>query len=382
MPNEDLVYILFVQESRWREIAEKYRADIESGRLGPGDRLPSDAALAELNGISRVTAHKALAELQRWGLVTREGRRGTLVAQKENQTTGRIALILDQVAHHRDFPRADLIGGIHAGLGEDHSLLWCDSRLSVDREIEFLKRMPRETDGIICWPTGDKRSTLVLRELVAHNVPIVLLDRVPENLSINAVTSDSVGATRHGLEFLIGRGHKRIALLSFDKPHVSTVVERHQTFEQVFAEHDLPTSGLTRYFSADLEFSDANRFLQAVHDSLFTLLHGPNPITAVFCVQDMFAAAALDCADQMGVNIPTDLEIATFNDWPTMMLRRPWQAHRIVTQAHEIGLAAAQRLCALMDGATTEPPQVLRIPAEFIVADAGLLPASQSSLRP
>jgi len=369
-----------VQSSRWREIAEQYRADIESGRLGPGDRLPSDAALAELLNVSRPTAHRALAELQRWGLVVRQRRWGTVVAPREKASTGRVALILDQVAHERDFPRADLIGGIHAGLGEDHNLLWCDSKLSVDREIDFLRKMSTEADGIICWPTGNPRTKKVLNEMVEQGVPIVLLDRVPEGVTIDAVTSDSMDATRHALDFLIQRGHERIAFFSFNKPHVSTVVERIDAFQTVFAEHGWSTDRLARLFPAELEFGDSNQFLQAVHDSFFTLLHGPSPITAVFCVQDMFASAVIASAESLGINIPDDVEVASYNDWPSMMLQRPWQVHRIVTQAHRMGKSAAERLHRLM-ARDAEAPSVIRVPAEFIVAQAGLLPDPSISIR-
>jgi len=371
-----------VLASRWREIAEQYRQDIESGRLGPGDRLPSDAALAELHNVSRPTAHRALAELQRWGLVTRQRRWGTVVAARGRARTGRVALILDQVAHQRDFPRADLIGGIHSGLGEDHSLLWCDSKLSEEREIEFLRRMATEADGILCWPTGHPKTSPVLKELVARKVPIVLLDRVPEGVEIDAATNDSLEATRHALDFLIERGHERIGFFSFNKPHVSTVVERAAAFDTVYAEHGWATTGLTRHFPAELEFGDSNLFLQAVHDALFTMLHGSKPITAAFCVQDMFAAAVLASAESIGMRVPEDLEVAGYNDWPSMMLQRPWQVHRIVTRAHEIGRAAAERLNTLMSGPQEGPPKILRIPAEFIVAQAGLLPAPNISSRP
>ena len=378
MLNTEPVYSNPMQKSRWSEIAERYRSDIEAGRLGPGDRLPSDAALAELCGVSRVTAHKALAQLRRLGLVVRDGRRGTTVAPQGRVATGRVALVLDQVAHQRDFPRADLLGGLHEGLGEDYSLLWCDSKLSVEREMEFLQRMPKEADGILCWPTGDPRSAAILRELAARDVPLVLLDRVPEGTKANAVISDSVGATRRALEFLMERGHQRIAMLTFDKPHVSTVVERTATYEAVLEERGLSTKGLVRRFPAALEFGEPNGFIQAVYDALFTLVHSPEKATAVYCVQDMFGAAVLDCAAEMGLNVPGDLEVATFNDWPSMMLHRPWQAHRITTRADEIGRVAAARLRELMDGAGG-PPRVERIPAELVVADAGLLPLTNVS---
>ena len=53
---------------------------IESGEIGVGDRLPSEADLVSDFGVSRTTARRALDELRRQGLVRREPGRGTFLA--------------------------------------------------------------------------------------------------------------------------------------------------------------------------------------------------------------------------------------------------------------------------------------------------------------
>src|SRR5215213_10209370 len=52
------------------------RGRIESGEIGVGDRLPSEADLVSDFGVSRTTARRALDELRREGLVRREPGRG------------------------------------------------------------------------------------------------------------------------------------------------------------------------------------------------------------------------------------------------------------------------------------------------------------------
>jgi DNA-binding GntR family transcriptional regulator len=54
---------------RYQKIAVDLRRLVESGELGPGDALPSEAALSEQYGVSRGTARHALAELEGAGLV-------------------------------------------------------------------------------------------------------------------------------------------------------------------------------------------------------------------------------------------------------------------------------------------------------------------------
>lgn len=63
----------------WFQISERLRDAIESGEFGPGDPLPSEAALNRRFGISRTTARAALDRLENDGLVSRRSGRGSIV---------------------------------------------------------------------------------------------------------------------------------------------------------------------------------------------------------------------------------------------------------------------------------------------------------------
>jgi DNA-binding GntR family transcriptional regulator len=54
----------------WRQIAQVYRARIESGELAPGDRLPSIASISQEYGVAMTTAQKVIVALREEGLVT------------------------------------------------------------------------------------------------------------------------------------------------------------------------------------------------------------------------------------------------------------------------------------------------------------------------
>lgn len=358
--------------ARWREISDDLLGKIRDGFYNPGDRLPTSAEIAKAAGVSLLTAHKAMEELQRTGVVSRAGRRGTTVSKRVS--TQRIALIVDQIDFAQNFPQPDLLAGIHAGLGEEYDLVICDAKASVGREIELLNRMADQVDGILCWPIGDDHSSPTLSQLVSRRKPLVLLDRVPVGVEADAILTDSVPATTQALEFLIARGHERIALLTFDKPEVSTVSERCGTFERVLRAHGLFASDLVRKFPASLEVKDRAHFAQAVHDALFRLLSRPNPITAVLCVQDLLGVEVLKFGEEEGVRIPDDLELVTFNDWPLNWLQKPWQAHRIAVHPRDMGAMAIQRLLAQINGNAGELG-AHHVPTMFIPADS-LVPAT------
>ncbi|MFH8339425.1 PLP-dependent aminotransferase family protein [Streptomyces sp. AM6-12] len=63
----------------FRRIADRIAADIASGRLRPGQRLPPQRAFARRHGLAPSTAGRVYAELVRRGLVVGEVGRGTFV---------------------------------------------------------------------------------------------------------------------------------------------------------------------------------------------------------------------------------------------------------------------------------------------------------------
>ena len=62
------------------QVANALRRNIDFGKWGPGDRLPSLEALAAEYGVARVTAREAVGVLVREGLVWRKQGSGTFVA--------------------------------------------------------------------------------------------------------------------------------------------------------------------------------------------------------------------------------------------------------------------------------------------------------------
>lgn len=66
----------------WMQVADDLRGMIESGELRPGDRLPGEAEMAQLYGVSRDTIRRATSELSEEGLLVILHGRGTYAAEK------------------------------------------------------------------------------------------------------------------------------------------------------------------------------------------------------------------------------------------------------------------------------------------------------------
>jgi GntR family phosphonate transport system transcriptional regulator len=65
----------------WRQIAERLSADLLSGALKPGDRLPTELDLASRYAVNRHTVRRAVAALADQGYLRVEQGRGTFVAE-------------------------------------------------------------------------------------------------------------------------------------------------------------------------------------------------------------------------------------------------------------------------------------------------------------
>lgn len=67
----------------WRQIADDLLADLDTGELPAGSRLPSEQALADdVYGVSRPTVRRAIAALVEQNRLTVVHGRGTFVAAR------------------------------------------------------------------------------------------------------------------------------------------------------------------------------------------------------------------------------------------------------------------------------------------------------------
>ena len=66
----------------FKQIAQGIREAVSSGRLKPGDQVPSEAQLMEQFGVARMTVRQALADLRAEGLLRAEHGRGVFVRDR------------------------------------------------------------------------------------------------------------------------------------------------------------------------------------------------------------------------------------------------------------------------------------------------------------
>ncbi len=345
---------------RWKKIANAIHTDIKEGRLKSGDALPSETDLAAQWNVSRVTAHRAMHELHQQGIVVRRRRFGTVVAAPETRRTGHIAVFFNGP---RDFLEQEYLSGIRTGLPDEYDLLVCYLRNDPEREVLYLERMRQAADGIICMPTCAPHNTTLYQRLLAAGTPLVCIDRVPENLRVDAFISANYEAALTGMRFLTARGHRRVAHFTEDRMFLSSIRERYEAYHQVMIEAGNSDARIwLRTFPLDKP--DRPLFEQMVQDALFALRNRPDPPTAVFCLNDYLLCAVIQACYEQNISIPDDLEILSFNDCPPFVPYVPKNIHRIVQRAYEMGQSAAERLCQRLRGEEVTP-EIVRVDPLF-----------------
>jgi LacI family transcriptional regulator len=192
-------------------------------------------------------------------------------------------------------------------------------------------------------------------------IPVVELARYSESRLFDSVISDDREGALQLTRYLIGLGHRRIAIIAGNPPF-STTRARVQGFREAFQEANLP---LDESLICCREYSPAWGA-----ESLLALLRLHEPPTAVFAASNQLVLGAIRAARVAGLTIPRDLSLAGYDDPEWFPL---WNAG-ITTYAlplQEMGLLAAQLLLARMSGhegeATTAMPMLTRLSGHLIV---------------
>lgn len=69
----------------YMQIADDLRSQIQEGKYGPGDRLPSNRAMSEQYGVAAETLRQALDVLRGEGLIATQSTRGTFVLRASGE---------------------------------------------------------------------------------------------------------------------------------------------------------------------------------------------------------------------------------------------------------------------------------------------------------
>lgn len=270
--------------------------------------------IAKELGVSASTVSKALKDSHEISTETKERiqafanhynyKPNNLALQLRNQKTKVIGVILPKIVHHFF---STVIKGIEEGANKrGYNIMVCFSNESYHKEVETLKVLSNgSVDGIIvsiASETLENKDFKHFKDLVNEDIPLVLFDRVVDDILCDKVVVDDVGAGYKATSHLLENNRKKIALIT-TPDHVNVGSLRKQGYEKALIES---------YIKSNKDFIikiDESQDLRSQIEKIFD-----QDIDAVFAVNEIYAATTMRIAKEKGYKVPEDIAIIGFTD--------------------------------------------------------------------
>lgn len=354
-----ILFIMVLEIFRRDEIMYKYehiyddiKNKILSGELPAENKIPSEQKLCEIYGASRVTVNNALTKLQKKGYILRRVGDGSYVCPSQTDEKQRFVsfIMLSNQSENNE-----IIDGINSVLSPKNIRLTVSvSNDDAANEQKILDQLnDANISGLICYPYLDARNN-VWKTGLSKKIPIVFLDRYPENVFCSCVLPNSYDGMYNMTEYVINKGHTDIAYLTFPLSPLVTMKERFNGFRDCMNAHGLVSkNGRISILQPQYRPYTEDDFEQ----NIIELLTNEDLPSAVICANDVLALSCIRIAQTLGLNVPKDISVTGFDD---LYL----SAHAIprLTTMHqpfyEIGKTAAK---LLLDGILNHSHTVSRV---------------------
>ncbi len=333
---------------KYQALAEQLRTGIEGGAYPPGDKLPSENELVASSGLSRQTVRQALALLEQEGRIERRRGSGSVVlgSAAHRAPTRFVAVITTYIGEYI-FP--ELLRGMEEVLtqnGYTPTLSATHNRVDNERAI-LTNLVSRPLDGVIVEGTKTalpNPNIELYRRLERLGVPLVFINGYyPAYKPAVYVVADDRAGGRQAAQYLIGKGHRRIAGI-----FKSDDIQGHRRYAGYL--EALNAAGLAVADDAVLWYTTETCEALLQSDLGRVLANA----TAVVCYNDEIAVRVLRAQTAAGRAVPGSLAVVGFDDstFGDMVTPRITSFEQDKTAE---GRLAAQKLLGLIRGAPQKP---------------------------
>lgn len=265
---------------------------------------------------------------------------------------------------------------------QGYHTIFCNTDENPAREEEYLRLLlARQIDGLIITPTGVYSPRL--EQMLAAEVPIVLVDRGTPGLNAPLIEVDNESGGYQATRYLLSLGHRRIGVMQ-GLETISTQVARANGYRRAMQEagiavdESLIVRADTHYLTNQIHMPP-NSFDSPPVDlsnlqmtpNAFTALHRlldmPERPTAIFITNNQMMLGALHALRERALTCPDDVSIVCFDDpdWAALF-SPPLTAIRQPT--YQLGKIAAMLLLQMIDKEVEHYPAPL--PVELVVRES------------
>ena len=252
-----------------------------------------------------------------------------------------------------------ILSGISDALREaGYSLHLSHPPLDAQQEANTIRELTRQrVDGLILLAAVKYLLPGMTDELRKTGRPVVEITAT--KAEFDHVIHGYSSGTRVLMAHLLELGHRRIGFI-YGVTQEGQGSDRLLTYREVLREVGL--SGNTPF---EVHCGDQ---LEDAYQAAYTLLNRPNRSTALLVINDMLAIAVMRAASDLGLTIPGDLSVASFDDIPFSSYTLP-RLTTVSGKAEESGRDAV-RLLLRRFAEPDLPRQVVTAGVQLIVRES------------
>lgn len=223
----------------------------------------------------------------------------------KNKKTKTIGIIIPEIVHHFF---ATVISGIEQVANENgYSVIVCLSDESFDKEVINMEMLANGSiDGFVMSLSKEtqlKKDFHHIVEVINQGMPVVMFDRVTNDVLCDKVIIDDQLAAYEAVDYLIKGGFKRIALVT-TVDYVSVGKLRTDGYANAMYDHDI---------KVDEDLIVKIEDIENCASKIEALLKEQKP-DAIFAVNELFAVTSIKLATKMGIKVPDELSVIGFTD--------------------------------------------------------------------
>lgn len=275
-----------------------------------------------------------------------------------SQSTQLIGLVMpsssDVVFQNPFFPT--VLQGISEGAHEKKYALHMTTGKSEKETLEGVVNMVqgKRVDGMILL--NSKVEDNIITYLKERDFPFVLIGKPYKNVEqITHVDNDNFRAMKEATEYLLKHGHRKIAFIGGSLDLMVTV-ERFLGYERAMSNANIT---LRNEYVINEEF-----LIEGGQEAVRKLMSVTHPPTAIIVADDFMALGVLNTLDELGIRVPEDISIVSFNNVLLAEMAKP-PLTSVDINIFELGYQASKSLIQMIEN-SNEPIKRMIIPHKLI----------------
>ncbi|OCL25738.1 LacI family transcriptional regulator [Orenia metallireducens] len=220
----------------------------------------------------------------------------------------------------------------------DYQVIVCNTDGDEEREAAYIEWLQgNKIAGIIFLGDGLANNKII--NLGLSGYPIVLANRLVEEVMLPSVIIDNNTGAFEATKHLLEKGHKRIALINGPKDNLVSQ-NRLQGYRQALKEYSLD------YDPKLIVNKDWSR--ECGYQGFLELLDLEEPPTAIFAANDLIAVGVIDAIKMGGYLIPEEIAVVGFEDTIVTSIIEP-SLTTVAQPMYELGANSAKKLFSLIE---------------------------------